>query len=282
MRRIEKTFLDLAERDEGALIPYLTVGYPTADETLPLVQAICEAGADVVELGVPFSDPVADGPTIRQASQVALRNGTSVHTALRLVQDLRRSGLDTPLILFGYCNPFRAYGVERLIEDAAEAGVDGLIVPDLPPEQAADWLPSVQAHGLDLIFFLSPITSQKRLRLVLNRGSGFIYCISVTGVTGARERLSTDLNEYLSRVRDTTELPVAVGFGISTPEHVREVCGMAEGAIVGSALIKVISEHDASDRVEAVRAYITELKKATLRPAADRQLSSARQSRGER
>jgi tryptophan synthase alpha chain len=265
MSCLNATFARLKTQGECALILYLTVGFPTLEETPHLIRAICEAGADIVELGVPFSDPLADGQTIQEASEVALRNGVTLKKCLETVAHLRQAGLEAPLVLMGYCNPFLAYGIEQLARDAATAGVDGLIVPDLPPEQADAWVASTQANDLDLIFFLAPTTTQRRLRSVVQQASGFIYCISTTGVTGARSELPTDLPEFLRQVRSVTDLPLAVGFGISTPQHVRQIAGIADGVIVGSALINTVKQHPVEDRIQAVRDFVKPLKESTRR-----------------
>jgi len=265
MSRIESTFIQLKNRQECALIPYLTVGYPTMDETPALIQAICASGADIVELGVPFSDPLADGPTIQEASQVALRNGITLRKCLETVYSLRKSGLETPFALMGYCNPFLAYSVNRLAQDAATCGVDGLIVPDLPYDEADTWVSATRANRLDLIFFVAPTTPEQRLRSVVQLGSGFLYCISLTGVTGARTELSQELPDFLGRVRSVTDLPLAVGFGISTPDHVRQVAAIADAAIVGSALITVIKRSSPGNRVTETQEFIRLLKAATRR-----------------
>lgn len=265
MSRIETTFRALRRAGECALIPYLTVGYPTLAETVPLVRAISAGGADILELGVPFSDPLADGPTIQEASQVALDNGVTVAHCLDVVTQIRKADVGLPIVLMGYCNPFLRYGVARLARDAALAGVDGLVVPDLPPDQAEHWIDATKTHGLDLIFFLAPTTSDARLRTVVRYGSGFIYCISVAGVTGARAALDDDLPSFLARVRATTDLPLAVGFGISTTQHVGDVAALADAAIVGSALITAIRQSAVPERPGVVRAYIESLKSATRR-----------------
>lgn len=262
--RIAERFADLAARRETALIPYLPVGYPTAAATIPLTRAAAEAGADLIELGVPFSDPLADGPTLQRASQAALANGVTVARRLEAVAAGRREVGDRPLLLMGYLNPFLSYGLSRLTVDLAAAGGDGLIVPDLPPEAASDWLPGLRAAGLALIFLVSPITSPRRLRLIAAEGRGFLYCVSTTGVTGARGQLAGDVPDFVSRVRGVTDLPLAVGFGVSTPEHVRQVGAVADAAVVGSALVERLRD-DANPAV-ATRKFLAALKAAT-RPA---------------
>ena len=274
MSRIQHTLAQLKQRREGALIPYLTVGYPTIEDSRLLIQAFCEAGADLVELGVPFSDPLADGPTIQETSQVALRNGVTVERCLDVAATLRKAGIKTPFILMGYCNPFLAFGIDQLARAAAAAGIDGLIIPDLPLEEARPWWAACCKNGLDLIFFLAPTTPQRRLEAVVKWGSGFIYCLSVTGVTGARLDLPTGLPAFIGRVRKTTDLPLAVGFGISTPEQVREVVAVADAAIVGSALINIIKHHPREQQIQAASDFVRDLKAATHRRDASRQVPS--------
>lgn len=266
MSRIAEAFAGARSRGELALVPYLTSGYPTAEETVGLVEAAAAGGADVIEFGVPFSDPMGDGPVIQHAGQVALDGGMSVAGTLEQVALCRKAGLDVPIALMGYVNPFLRYGAERLFEDAAEVGVNGLIVPDLPPDGAGftqDWLERSRAVGVDMVFFASPGTSPQRLAASAAATSGFLYCMATDGVTGARERLDERLPDYLARVRAATDVPLAVGFGISRPEHVRALRGIADGAIVGSALLRdVEAAPTAQARRTAVAELLAELKAA--------------------
>ncbi|QYR23481.1 tryptophan synthase subunit alpha [Paenibacillus sp. sptzw28] len=261
--RIEQMFARLQEKGEGALIPYIPVGYPTAERSEALIRVIAESGADLIELGVPYSDPLADGPTIQEASQIAVAGGAKLSTCLTTVKSLRDSGLNLPIVLMGYCNSFLAYGLERLACDANAAGVDGLIIPDLPSTMAKSWVDIFEPHGLDVIFFLAPTTSEERAAAVVQQGKGFLYCISVTGVTGERDTLPDELPAFLKQVRTVTNLPLAVGFGISNEKHVREVIQYADGAIVGSALINVIRQSSPDKLESEVRRFIRELKQAT-------------------
>lgn len=262
MNAIDTLFAGLRRRREAALIPYLPVGYPTRASTLPLLHAAVEAGADLIELGVPFSDPVADGPTIQKASQVALANGVTLRACLDTVAQARRSGIRVPLVLMSYFNPLFNHGLERLAREAAEAGVDGLIVPDLPPEAAGNWTPSLHAAGLRLVYMVAPTTPSRRVQQIAACAPGFLYCVSTTGVTGARQDLSAELPVFLGRVREVTNLPLAVGFGITTVEHVRQVSRLADAAIVGSALINTIEQHPVRPAA-AVEVYLKALKSAT-------------------
>ena len=260
MSRIAETFAHLKAAGRTALMPYLMVGFPERDSALELAPALEAAGADMFELGVPFSDPLADGATIQRASERALANGVRLTFCLEMVVALRAGGLRAPLVLMGYFNPFLRYGLQRLAADAAEAGVDGLIIPDLPPEEAAECQAVCRAAGLDLIFFVAPTTPDERIVEIARLASGFIYCVSLTGVTGARRELWEGLPDFLDRVRRFTGLPLVVGFGISSAAHVRQVGAHAEGAIVASALINTIEGLPPEQRVEGAAAFVRELK----------------------
>ena len=262
MSRIVETFRALRRRGECGLIIYLPVGFPTRGETAGLVHAVCDAGADLVELGVPFSDPLADGPTIQRASRVALDQGVTVGDCLETVGTLRREGLTAPIALMGYVNPFLAYGFEALSRDAVASGVDGLIIPDLPPGALTE-RPGTPASGLDRIQFVAPTTRAGRLGAIAREASGFIYCLSVAGVTGARAGLPAGLGDLVARACAAADLPVAVGFGIATATQVREVSRFADGVIVGSALIEAIECAPAGQRVEASARFVALLKEAT-------------------
>jgi tryptophan synthase alpha chain len=263
MSRLDDVFVRSAAKAELALIAYLTAGYPTPDETLGLVSAAVAAGADIVELGVPFSDPMGDGPVIQGSSEVALSAGMTVGRALESVAELRRAGIDVPIVLMGYCNPFLRYGVQRLFADACVAGVDGFVIPDLPPQEADEWLDAAGDHELDIVFFAAPGTPPERLSYSAARSGGFLYCLAAEGVTGTRSDLDPRLFGYLARVRAGTDMPLAVGFGISRPEHVRALHGHADGVIVGSAIVRRITEGcDRGARIAAVGAIVSELKSA--------------------
>lgn len=231
-----------AAQSEGraALMPYFTLGYPDLETSVEVVAAIAASGADLIELGVPFSDPLADGPTIQHSTQVALEHGTTPALCLELVRQVRGRGVSQPLLLMGYCNPMLAYGLPRFIEHAAAAGADGLIVPDLPPEEAGEVRSLCAAAGLALVFLAAPNSSPERLEIVAENSSGFLYLVSLTGVTGARDALPSDLADFIQRAREASNLPLAVGFGISTPEQAATVGGQANGVIVGSALIRAV------------------------------------------
>jgi tryptophan synthase alpha chain len=261
--RLQELFAGLRRRGELGLMPFLTCGYPDLASTLELVPALEAAGADALELGVPFSDPVADGATIQRASEGALRNGVTLAVCLDVLQQLRRKhDVRMPILLMGYYNVFFTYGIERIAAELAAAGGDGLIVPDLPPEEATPLQEALRAHGLDLIFFVAPTSSDGRIRQIAARASGFLYCVSLTGVTGARERLADELPAFLQRVRAATDLPLVVGFGISRPEHIARLRGLADAAIVASALIDLLDRTPPAERVAAAQAYLRSMKAA--------------------
>jgi tryptophan synthase alpha chain len=222
-------------------IPFITAGDPDLTTTRALLIELAHAGATLVELGVPFSDPVADGPVIQRASERALRQGVGLADVLSALADARRH-TDVPVILFSYFNPLLQFGVERLAEECARAGVDGILATDLVPEESAEFNSTLARHGLDQIFLVAPTTTDARLRLVAERASGFVYAVSRAGITGARTDLSAEAARLVERVRGVTALPVAVGFGISTPEHVAEVWRYADAAVVGSALVAEIEK----------------------------------------
>lgn len=243
MSRIGPTFESLRERERSALILYLTIGYPERESALEIVPRLIEAGADMIELGVPFSDPLADGATVQRATQRALENGVRSAYCLETVRLLRESGVVAPILFMGYYNPIVQYGVERYCAAAQEAGVDGLIVPDLPPEESHELHAACRAHDLDLIFLLAPTSTDQRIHDVAGLASGFIYCVSLTGITGARNDLPPELAGFLQRVRSATEIPLAVGFGISEPRHAQQVAAIADGVIVGSALLNIVERN---------------------------------------
>ena len=259
MSRIAATFARLRAEGRTALMPYLTIGFPERDSTLELVPAMEAAGASLFELGVPFSDPLADGATVQRATQRALANGVTFAGCLATVGELRARGVEAPLLLMGYYNPLLRYGVERACRELAAAGGDGWIIPDMPPEEAGELQAAARAHGLDLIMFVAPTTPEERIAELVATASGLIYVVSLTGTTGARQELSSGLEAVLERVRRHTDLPLVVGFGISSAAHVAAVSQIADGAIVGSATIAHV-EQLAPDRLaEGARAFIAGL-----------------------
>ncbi|MGH9900802.1 MAG: tryptophan synthase subunit alpha [Pyrinomonadaceae bacterium] len=242
MSRIEETFARLKTSGRRGLVPFITAGDPDLGTTHALVVELARAGASIVELGVPFSDPVADGPVIQRASERALRHRVGVAEVLSVVADARRE-TDVPVVLFSYFNPLMQFGVERLGAEAARVGVDGVLVTDLVPEEAGEFASTLAHNNLDQIFLVAPTTTDERLRMVAERASGFVYAVSRAGVTGARTDLSAEAERLVGRVREVSALPVAVGFGISNREQVAEVWRYADAAVVGSAIVAEIERY---------------------------------------
>jgi tryptophan synthase alpha chain len=266
MGRIADRFSALRERGEKALIPFVTAGDPDLATTEAFVRALAAAGADAVEIGVPFSDPTAEGPTIQRASERALAGGVSLRDVLRLVKKLRED-VDIPLILMGYANNFIAMGEAEFVKVAADVGVDGTIIVDLPPEEGEAFFAAEAEAGIDAILLAAPTTSSERLAMLAERTRGFLYYVSLTGVTGARATMAGDIREGVERARASGDVPVCVGFGISTPEHAAEVGAYADGVVVGSAFVTRIEQaHSADEAIDAVAAFAAELK-APLRPS---------------
>ncbi len=263
MSRIPAAFRRLKKNNEAALVPYLTVGYPSIEATRTLLPVIARQGADLIELGVPFSDPLADGATIQRASQAALEAGITLSDCLQVAAEARRSN-EVPLLMMSYFNPIHKYGQKQFAEAASSSGVDGLIVPDLPPDEAGEFKAACDERNIDLIFLLAPTSTDERIRRVTEMASGFIYCASLTGVTGARTELSQALPDLISRIRPHTDLPLVAGFGISTPEQVADVVKVADGAIVASALINLIETLPADDLIIGVSDFIRSMKEATV------------------
>ncbi len=262
MSRITQTFTELKQAGRCALMPFLTIGYPERDSTLTLAPALVAAGADMLELGMPFSDPLADGATIQRTTDIALKNGVDIAFCLETVRQLRSNGMTIPLLLMGYYNPVFQYGAERFVHDATEAGADGFIIPDLPPEEADDFHAACRTHERDLIFLLAPTSTDERIKKIAALSSGFIYCVALRGVTGARSALADDLAGFLARVRQFSDLPRAVGFGISKPEHVAQVASMAEGAICASALLDYIGSLPKLEQVDGAYRFTKALREA--------------------
>ncbi len=234
---IRKTFDALRARSELALIPYLTGGYPSMDEFSLHLKATAASGADLIEIGIPFCDPIADGPTIQHSSQVALAQGATLHA---IFESVRSVTVEQPLIFMSYLNPLLAYGQQRVLEHMSAARVRGLIIADLPVEESDSWLASARKNGVDLIFLASPTSTDARLREIARRASGFVYAVSRMGTTGAQSALSSDLGQFLDRIRAITETPIAVGFGISSAEQVASLRGLADGVVIGSKLVDTI------------------------------------------
>ena len=257
--RIDKRLRSLRASGKTALAPFVTVGYPDVDTSVSIARALLESGGDLLELGIPFSDPLADGPTVQKSSFHALRQGVNVRTGLDVAQRLRQDGVQAPLLLMGYLNPFLRFGLEKFARAASAAGVDGLIVPDLPDEEAGPLRSICDSQSLHLVPMLAPTSTERRIEQVCKGARGFIYCVSLTGVTGARTQLRTGVAELVSRIRRSTDLPLLVGFGVSRREHVENIGRFADGAVCASALLDAIDGLQGDLAVETARDFMTEL-----------------------
>ncbi len=241
MNRIDRTFKRLKGEGRKAFIPYIMAGDPNLDKTMERVLMLQECGADIIELGVPFSDPVADGPTIQRAAERALKAGVSLKKMIAFMKELRKRS-EIPVIFMTYYNPIFKYGEEGFVADAADAGVDGFIIPDLPPEEAGGLIKSCRSRKLDTIFLIAPTSTAERMKRIATASQGFIYYVSMTGITGSKLSLEEQFREHVGRLRETSGKPVAVGFGISTPDDARIMSAVADGVIVGSAIVKKFHE----------------------------------------
>jgi len=260
--RIEPTFSRLRERGEGALVTYLATGDPSLDETVELVRALEDAGADVVELGMPFSDPVADGPTIQAACQRALAAGATPDAVFKTIARVRARS-EVPIVIMTYVNLVHRPGYRAFAARAAEAGADAVLITDLPVGAADEWIAECEAADLDTVFLVAPTSRPETLRLAGRRASGFVYCVSRAGTTGARDSLPEELPEFLAQVRAATTRPLCVGFGISSDRQVAELLRHADGVVVGSALVDVVAAAPPGSRVQAARDFCRKLKQAT-------------------
>ncbi|WP_454256641.1 tryptophan synthase subunit alpha [Pseudomonas sp. Marseille-Q8238] len=260
MSRLQSRFAALKEQNRAALVTFVTAGDPHYDASLAILKGLPKAGADVIELGMPFTDPMADGPAIQLANIRALAGKQNLIKTLQMVREFRKDEQATPLVLMGYFNPIHKYGVERFVADAKEAGVDGLIVVDVPPEHNADLCDPAQAAGIDFIRLTTPTTDDKRLPTVLNGSSGFVYYVSVAGVTGSGSATLEHVQEAVARLRRHTDLPISIGFGIRTPEHAATIARLADGVVVGSALIDQIAKADTDQQaIDGVLGLCAEL-----------------------
>jgi len=260
--KLDHTFATLRQRGEKALIAYVMAGDPSLQDTEQLVVELERAGADIIELGVPFSDPIADGPVIQQAAERALRNGTSLRTILPMVTRLRAT-TQIPLVLMAYYNNIHAFGPERFCHEAAQAGVDGVIMPDMPPDEAGPLRGPAAAAGLPLIFLLAPTSTEERRIFVARQSQGFVYYVSLTGITGAKLHNLADVGKNVEKIRKVTRVPVAVGFGVATPEDAAKVAAIADGVIVGSAIVKQIAAYGQKpEMVKHVAGFVRSLKAA--------------------
>lgn len=257
MNRIENAF-----RNRPIFMPYYPLGYPDVDTSVDVIEALARNGADLIEVGLSFSDPLADGPVIQHATQIALENGITVRKSLDAVKELRRRGVEIPLILMGYYNPMLAYGLDKFVQDSVEAGADGFIVPDLPVEESEVFVETLSARSpqIPLIPMLAPTSSPERMERIARKAQGFIYLVSVTGITGERKSLAEGLGDLIAQVREHTSAPVCVGFGIGTPEQAREVGQMADGVIVGTACVRTIGGSETP--LETARQFAESFKRA--------------------
>ncbi len=261
MSRLATRFSALQTQHAKALVTFITAGDPDLAVTEEMIHLLEDAGADVIELGVPFSDPMADGPTIQLSSERSLASGTTLHGILEIVKRVRtRSGI--PIILMGYLNPVHAYGYDNFCRDASESGVDGVLLVDMPPEESRELIVMARQYGLDVIFLLTPTSDASRISSVESLGSGFVYYVTVTGVTGARASVSETLADELFRVKQTVSLPVMAGFGISTPSQASEVGQLADGVVVGSAIVKLFEKYSGEELKQQLRSYVRSLKDA--------------------
>ena len=261
MTRIGRMFDGLKRDGRKGLVAYLTAGDPTPDRTPALVEALERGGADLIELGVPFSDPIADGPVIQRAGERALKAGTTLKSVLAIAAQIRERS-QVPLLLFTYLNPVIRYGLERLARDAAAAGIDGCLLTDASVEEASDYVAAMHRHGLDTVFLAAPTSTERRLKLVAQYSTGFVYLVSRTGVTGERDSLSDAVNPLIRAVRAVTDLPLAVGFGVSKPEHVAELGRQVEAVVVGSALVRLVERNRDNTSLEIqLESFVRELKR---------------------
>jgi len=261
MSRLTRRLTALRHDGRKALVTFITAGDPDLATTGEMIHLLEDAGADIIELGVPFSDPMADGPTIQLSSERALAAGTTLTGILETVRDVRRTS-QIPIILMGYLNPIHAYGYGRFCRDAAAAGVDGVLLVDMPPEESDDFLQSANASGLNVIFLLTPTSDASRIATVNRLGRGFIYYVTVTGVTGARQEVSGTLSAELARIKAGIALPIMAGFGISTPNQAASVAALADGVVVGSAIVKLFQNHSGAKLRSELKLFISELKQA--------------------
>jgi tryptophan synthase alpha chain len=260
--RIQEKFRQLHEAKAKGLVIYVTAGDPSLEATGGLLEAVQKGGADIIELGIPFSDPLADGPVVQRASERALRSGTTLHKVLRMLPEWRKK-IQTPVVLFSYYNPILQYGLENFARDASEAGADGVLAVDLSPEESESYIETMRKWNLDTIFLAAPTSTDERLKRVANASTGFLYLIARAGVTGERSKISDSTRPLIERVRKLTRLPLAVGFGLSTPEQVRSVQELADAAVVGSAIVRTIEEHFSTEGAAAIERYVRWLKEGT-------------------
>lgn len=262
MGRIQQKFNDLKKRGDKALVAYLTAGDPDLETTMALITALDEAGVDVLEIGVPFSDPTADGPTIQAASQRSLQKGTTLSAIFHMLETVRKF-TEIPIVLFGYYNPIFIYGTERFAKQAKKSGVDGILVVDLPPEESQELRQYTDRADIDFISLIAPTTSSERIGKISQKATGFLYYVSITGVTGTQKPVVSDIKKEMNRIRKQTTMPVVVGFGISTPEQAAEIALHAEGVVIGSAFVRLIEENgNTNNLVNIISSYAKDIKTA--------------------
>jgi tryptophan synthase alpha chain len=261
--RIDTVFYRLKAEGKTALMPYLMGGFPDVHTSLELIVAADKSGADLIEFGIPYSDPLADGPTIQAAAEEALSHGINTDIVFDIVEKARQR-TQIPVVVMTYYNTIYRYGIERFAKRAAECGIDGTIIPDLPVEESHDWVEAAGKYNLNNVMLVTPTSTPDRIKMITGASKGFIYCVSLTGVTGARADLPQNLTDFIGRVKNATEKPVAIGFGISEPRHAKQVAEIADGAIIGCALVKIINENrsDTQVCVEAASSYLANIRKA--------------------
>lgn len=265
MSRIEKTFQALRQNNQKALITFITAGDPDVKSTVQYIHALEKGGADIIELGVPFSDPLADGPVIQKSALRSLKSGTTLKKIIKMVCGVRKT-CSVPIVLMSSYNPVFRYGEEGFVKDAINAGVDGVIIPDLPPEEAVSLNKLTRTNGLDMIFLLAPTSTKERIKIVSEMSSGFIYYVSLTGVTGMREKIAADLKKNVLKIKKESSKPIAIGFGISNPKQAAFTAGIADGIIVGSAIVKIIEESLSNEKAsKQIYQFTRSLKKAILK-----------------
>lgn len=264
MSRIAGVFSTLRDQGRQALIPFVTAGDPSPEVTLPLMHALVEAGADIIELGVPFSDPMADGPVIQRASERALEHHVSLHDVIRMVAEFRATGQETPVVLMGYLNPLEVMGYEAFAQEAAEAGVDGVLTVDIPPEEGGDFVPTMKVNGIDPIFLLAPTSHRARIERITAAATGFVYYVSLKGVTGSANLSIDNVRDKIGEIRGVTDLPVGVGFGIKDAQTAGAMSAFADAVVVGSALVSRIEANPGRPEkaIGEIKALLSEMRAA--------------------
>jgi tryptophan synthase, alpha subunit len=262
MSRIQNTFAALKSKNRKALIPYITAGYPEADTTVPLMHALVRGGADIIELGIPFSDPMADGPVVQRASEGALKNGITLHEVFRFVREFRQDDPDTPVVFMGYANPIERMGLETFVKNAREAGVDGVLVVDYPPEESETFSALMKANEMDTIFLLAPTSTEARMEKIGKIASGYVYYVSLRGVTGAATLNLDEVKSVIPSIRKHVPIPVCVGFGIRDGETAKATGSLSDGVVIGSRLIQVLENSEKSRREVDLENFMSGIRKA--------------------